>query len=154
MCVHFCEIKLVLRREKWFSNKAHSVSEQPWMLLCLSKDSAVVKKTDSCSLSTWLSVMSLIIYLVAAMTTLGEVWCMEFLRALSPTTQTVFHQEAALQENPGVKHAKATTAEQRPAWCFDVLFIRRLSTRRGGTKKKKDRLEFTSCFRTPHINSW
>lgn len=66
------------RGKKWFSNKAYSIWEQPWVLLCLSKDSAVVKKTDSCSLSIRFCVMTLIIYLVATMTTVGEAWCIGF----------------------------------------------------------------------------
>lgn len=70
--------------KKWFSNKGYSLCEQPWVLPCLSKASAVVKKTDSCSLSTWFCVMTHIIYLVASMTTVREAWCMGFLNA--PTT--------------------------------------------------------------------
>lgn len=134
------------RGEKWFSNKGYSLCEHPWVPLCLSKASAVVKKTDSCSLSTRFCVMTRIIYLVAAMTTVGEAWCMGFLNALttpfSLMTHAVFQQDSALHENPGVKHTEATVAKQGSAWRFEVLFIRRLWTGEGEKKKeKKDCLE-------------
>lgn len=58
-----------------FLNKAYSICEKPWVLLCLSKDPAVVKKTDSHSLSTSFYVMTLVIYLVATMTTVGQPRC-------------------------------------------------------------------------------
>ena len=129
-----------------FWTKPYSERERPWVLLCLSKDSAVVKKTDSCSLSTRCCVMTLIIYLVSTMTTVGEGWCIAD-RPLTLTTpfpwmtNPVFAPDAALHENPGVKRAKATTAKQGSAWCFEVLFTRRLPT--GGGEKKKDALTLT-----------
>lgn len=42
------------------------------MLLCLSKASADVKKTDSSFLSTRFRAMALAIYLLAAMVTVGD----------------------------------------------------------------------------------
>lgn len=54
----------------------------------------------------------------------------------SPMTHTVFQQDSALHENPGVKHTEATVAKQGSAWRFEVLFIRRLWTGEGGGKKR------------------
>lgn len=101
------------------------------------------KKTDSCSLSTRFCVMIPIIYLVAAMATVGAAWCMGFLNALTAPFSVMTHpallQDSALHENPGVKRTGATIAKQGSAWRFEVLFIGRLSTAEG--EKKKDRLE-------------
>lgn len=145
--VNFSEIRLVLSRKKWFLNKAPSVTEQPWVLLCLAKDSAQVKKTDSCSLSTWLSVMSVIIYLVAAMTTLWAAWCMEFLRARSNDSQMAFHQEESRCETRRGNNGRAGTCA-----LFWRAFHQEIINKK--RRRKRDSLQFASCCRTPCINSW
>lgn len=58
--------------EKWFSDKGYSLREHPWVLPCLSKASADVKKTDRSSLSRRFYATALVIYLVAVMATAGD----------------------------------------------------------------------------------
>lgn len=132
------------RREKWFSNKAYSVCEQPWVPLCLSKDSAVVKKTDSCSLSTWFRVMTLIIYLVAAMATVGEAWCMGFLTTpFSLMTHPVFRQR--IQAWNTLRQQRLSGALRDALKCFSSRDYRQ-------EEEKKKRLENVLSFLTPWIN--
>lgn len=141
--------RLQQRGKNGFPTK--SLCEHPWVLLCLSKASAVVKKTDSCSLSIQCCVMAHIIYLFAAMATAGEAWCMGFLNSLTASfslmTRTVFHQASALHGIPAVKHTEATMAKQGSAERFEVLFTRRLSTGEG--EKRRFPLKLSQCFRHP-----
>lgn len=48
-CVHFPQSRGSRGRKNSLGNKGRSLCEHPWVALCLSKASAVVKKTDSCS---------------------------------------------------------------------------------------------------------
>lgn len=129
--------------EKWFSNKGYSLCEHPRVLPCLSKAPAGVRKTDSGSLSTWFSVMTLIIYLVAAMTTVVEAWCVGFLNALTAAFSLMTHPVrtpvlAAAWESRRETQWGNTGEAKVSTWCFEVLFIRRLSTGKG---EKKTSLE-------------
>lgn len=48
-CVHFSRSRGSRVGKNGLENKGRSLCEHPWVALCLSKASAVVKKTDSCS---------------------------------------------------------------------------------------------------------
>lgn len=63
---------LLNRGGKGFSDKGYSLRQHPWVLPCLSKASADVKKTDRSSLSRHFYATALIIYLVAVMATAGD----------------------------------------------------------------------------------
>lgn len=116
------------RRQKWFLNKAHSVWETPMVLPCLLKDLVVVRKTDSCSLSTWFYVLTLVIYLVVTMTIVGRPWragrlgCSDGI-ILQDDTSSV-SQRAMREREP----RRETRHTNNAAWCFEGLFIRRLSS--------------------------
>lgn len=125
--------------EKWFSNKGDSVCKHPRVLPCLSKAPAGVKKTDRGSLSTWFSVMTLIIYLVAAMTTVVEAWCVGFHNTLTTTFSLMTHLVLAVAWDSRRETQWGNTGEAKvSAWCFEVLFIRRLLT---GKEERKMSLE-------------
>lgn len=92
----------------------------------------VVRKTDRGSLSTWIYVLTFIIYLVATMTTAGWPWCAGRLDCsdgiiLQDDTSSVLQKTAREPEPLG-----ETRYSNNAAWNFEELFIRRLSTEGGG----------------------
>lgn len=108
-----------------FFNKAYSVWARPWVLLCLSKDTAVVRKTDSRSLWIPICVIVLVIYLVRTMATVAEVWCMAILSTLTNKASVSAGRRSAGQsrretgrENNSLAQAPCDALKCTSSWAY------------------------------------
>lgn len=153
-CVHFPEMKPVPRREKMVFEQSLQYPGANRGCCCVYRRTRLLSKRRIVALcqhdsAHWRSVFIWFLPWLQ-LERFDVLGILSTLTMPFPTEWRMpcFAMDAALHENPGMKHAKATTAKQGSAWRFEVLFTRGLTTG-WGEKNKEIALNLPHCFQTP-----